>query len=147
MKKILFSIFAAGVLSLTSCTLETSNNWRLDGYWHLERVDTISTGGFLDLSEKRLFWAVQVNLLQVIDRDYKNGSYIFHFDYTKKETSLNLYDPRIYDKVQGDPKIEDVELLKPYGINSLEENFEIVNLTGSGLVLVSGDLQLSFIQF
>lgn len=147
MKKIFLFITVCGALLLSSCTLETSNNWRLDGYWHLERVDTMSTGGVLDLSERRLFWAVQVHLLQVVDRDGILDSYILRFDYTKKGSTLGVFDPHLNDKVNGDPKIEDVELLRPYGINSLAEEFEIMELKGNGMVLVSDDLRLSFMRF
>ena len=33
----------------SACTLETSDNGDLDGYWHLEQVDTLATGGKLNL--------------------------------------------------------------------------------------------------
>ena len=33
------------LMSLTSCEIETSENGDLDGYWHLEQVDTLATGG------------------------------------------------------------------------------------------------------
>ena len=29
-------------LGMSSCTLETSDNGYFDGYWHLERVDTLA---------------------------------------------------------------------------------------------------------
>lgn len=42
-------------LLLTACDLETSGNGKLDGYWHLEQIDSISTGSVNNLSQKRLF--------------------------------------------------------------------------------------------
>ena len=42
-----------------ACTLETSGNGDLDGFWHLVAVDTVDTGGVLNLSDERLFWSFQ----------------------------------------------------------------------------------------
>ena len=58
MKRIIYLI-AAISLVLSSCTIETSDNGDFDGFWHLERVDTLATGNYLDLSKERVFWGVQ----------------------------------------------------------------------------------------
>ena len=55
--------------TLASCEIETSDNGDFDGFWHLERVDTLATGGTLDLSKKRVFWGVQYKLISVRDVD------------------------------------------------------------------------------
>lgn len=144
---VVFLVAAISCFATTSCTLRHSNNWKLDGYWHLGRIDTIATGGVLDLSEKRLFWAVQVHLLQVVDRDYNLDSYIFRFDYTKRGTTLTLYEPHVYDRNSGDPAVTSPEVYKDYGINELRETFEIKELTGSSLVLESDKLRLRFKRF
>ena len=47
----------------SACTIETSDNGDLDGYWHLEQVDTLATGGKLNLSKERVFWGVQHKLI------------------------------------------------------------------------------------
>lgn len=44
---------------LASCNVETSGNGSLDGFWHLERVDTLATGGTTDYSSGYVFWGVQ----------------------------------------------------------------------------------------
>lgn len=43
--------------SLSSCTLESSDNGDLDGYWHLESIDTLATGKTGDYSNRRFFGA------------------------------------------------------------------------------------------
>ncbi len=48
MKRMIYLI-AAISLVLSSCTLETSDNGDFDGFWHLERVDTLATGNYLNL--------------------------------------------------------------------------------------------------
>lgn len=144
---VVFIIAAISCFATTSCTIERSNNWRLDGYWHLGMIDTLQTGGVLDLSQKRLFWAFQVRLLQVVDRDGVLDSYLFYFDYTKKGKTLQVHHPRVYDKVAGDPVVEDQSVYKEYGINALSEPFEIKELTSSSLVLESDKLRLRFKRF
>ena len=56
-------------LTLASCELETSDNGKFDGFWHLERVDTLATGGSLNLQQKRIFWGVQAKLISARDID------------------------------------------------------------------------------
>ena len=46
MKKIIGVLsLAVMMLTLSSCEVETSQNGDLDGFWHLEQVDTLATGG------------------------------------------------------------------------------------------------------
>ncbi len=52
----------ATTLLLASCNVETSDNGPLDGFWHLERVDTLATGGTTDYSSGYVFWGVQKDL-------------------------------------------------------------------------------------
>ena len=38
--------------ALVACDVETSDNGRLDGYWHLTGVDTLATSGHRDVSAR-----------------------------------------------------------------------------------------------
>lgn len=50
MKKIIGVLsLAVMMLTLSSCEVETSQNGDLDGFWHLEQVDTLATGGLVTL--------------------------------------------------------------------------------------------------
>ena len=70
------------VLMLTACTLETSHNGALDGYWKLSSIDTLSTGGINDLTDASIFWSVQKNLLTVRDNnDVAEKEYVFSFNH------------------------------------------------------------------
>ena len=51
---------------LGSCELETSRNKKLDGYWRLQQIDSIGTGGVNTMQGKRLFWAIQHKLLELM---------------------------------------------------------------------------------
>ena len=66
MKKIIgILFFAVLVFTLSSCEIETSQNGDLDGFWHLEQVDTLATGGTCSFADKRIFWGCQRYIVQV----------------------------------------------------------------------------------
>lgn len=143
MKHFVLYIFVMGML-LTSCELETSDNGELDGYWHLVKVDTLATGGSNDLSETRVFWGVQMNLLQAVDHDHDTGhyGYLFNFDY--KGQTLRLYNAHKHERADGDPLVENVEVLAPLGINALDDLFGIEKLNSDRMVLRDDFLRLWF---
>lgn len=125
-----------------SCDIETSDNGDLDGFWHLDRVDTLSTGGRTDLSNKYIFWSVQKDLINTVDRHDSAGDYLFRFEHKGK--TLRLYDPHVNDRMNGDPAVEDPAVLNPFGVNALDETFNVNKLTGSKMVLSTDELKLSF---
>ena len=68
-------------IHLASCEIEGSPNGDFDGFWHMERIDTIATQGVLDLSADHKFWAVQNRLIRI-------NSTLFHFE--RKDGLLTL---------------------------------------------------------
>lgn len=152
-KGLLKTIIATlAIVSLTSCEIETSDNGDFDGFWHLERVDTLATGGTCDLSKKRVFWGVQYKLISVrdIDNDNLHGYYL-RFNQTRDKivTHTPYKDNWHQDKGDngGDHPIDDPTLLAPYGINNLEEEFVKEKLNGSKMILRSKTLRLKFKRF
>lgn len=146
MKKLLYiSLF---LLAVSSCTLETSDNGKLDGLWHLERIDTLQTGGATDLSNEKIFWAVENKLLQF--QGGPTGTFSFHF--TNTGDSLILLSPyRSYGHEEngtgGDQQVMNPSVLKPYGVQRLEEHFFKESLKSSSMVLRSDSLRLYFKKF
>lgn len=126
----------------TSCTLETSDNGRLDGFWHLVKVDTVSTGGTLDLNGERLFWAFQGTLLDNRDADGHFDGCISHFEYAGD--SIFILDSYLNSRVDGDPALEDAAALMPYGINEIGEHFYVQQLESDRMTLRSETLILRF---
>lgn len=139
-KSVIIAVLA--VSCLASCDLETSDNGDLDGFWHLVRVDTLTTGGVCDMSEKRVFWSVQAKLLNVTDYDKSSRGYVFHFE--NSGSSLRVFEPYEDNRAEGDIKVEDPSVLSPFGINALEETFTIEGLSGSRMTLATEELRLSF---
>lgn len=142
MKKILY-IFAT-LLVFFSCDLETSKNGDLDGFWHLERVDTLSTSGSLDLSQEKLFWAFQKDLLQL-----RGDQQEFYLRFNHHDNHLDLSNPRLKDREKDDPAISSstMYLILPYGINEEQEYFQVVTLSSDDMVLRNQYLQLWFRKF
>ena len=147
MKKNISNYIAIATLALgtlTACEIESHDNGKIDGFWHLERIDTVATGGTLDVSNEKLFWSVQVKLLEVSNKT--TGSK-FIFSFRQADGSLYLYDPLVSDRREGDPVVEDVKVLAPYGINSLEETFAVEAIDGKKMILRSETLRLNLKKF
>lgn len=134
------------LLSLSACEIETHDNDKLDGFWHLERVDTIATGGVCDKSKDLVFWSVQSMFVEVSERSKVNNDKYF-FSFSHRDGKLSLFDARLSDRSNGDPEVEDPIILQPYGISKLNETFEVMQLTGSKMQLKSESLLLVFRKF
>lgn len=131
---------------LAACNLiETSDNGELDGYWQMARVDTLATGGSCDMTQSHLFWAVQVNLLQVSDTRFVLPSCLLRFEHQGDE--LRLSNPYLLDRANGDKPLTDANLLQPYGIGGMEERFTVERLDGKQMRLRSDRLLLYFNRY
>lgn len=143
-------IFFAVLVSacLMSCDLETSDNGKLDGFWHLERVDTLATGGSLDMTGKKVFWSFQVRLLQL-----QGGSSSFFFRFKQDADSLMIFSPYTsegHEETLGDggnKPVTDPLLFRDYGIEDLETHYKKEALDGSKMILRSRRLRLMFRKF
>ncbi len=128
-----------------SCTLETSSNGDLDGYWKLCSVDTLATGGTCDFTDQSTFWSVQHNLLTVRDNSDPLAEYIFRFQQTSD--SLILKEAKGYDKAYGDTLVTNPHVLAPFGINASEEHFKIHQLSSRYMQLSNDYYHLRFKKF
>lgn len=132
---------------LNACTIETSGNGDLDGFWHLERIDTLSTGGVNDMSGGRQFWAFEHRLLSL----QGSGDW-YYARFWQTADSVVIFSPYLDHGHQdredgGDIPVTNPEMLAPYGIASLEEHFVKEHLSGSRMVLRSPTLRLYFRKF
>lgn len=152
-KGLLKTIIATlAIVSLASCEIETSDNGDFDGFWHLERVDTLATGGTCDLSKKRVFWGVQYKLISVYDTDME-GTFGYYLRFTQTRDKIVTKSPYKNNWHQdngedgGDIPVDDPTQLAPYGINNLEEEFVKEKLNGGQMILRSKTLRLKFKRF
>ena len=144
MKRILLTLPLLGLLSFSSCDLEMSDNGKLDGFWQLARIDTIGGGG-CDMVPSRIFWSVQLHLLQLSDHSGRNSTYLLRFE--QGDTHLRVYDPYLSARNEGDKPLDDAAVLQPYGIQSLDELFVIEGLDNKNLTLKSSLLRLQFNRY
>lgn len=121
-----------------SCHLETSDNGYLDGFWHLETVDTLATGGVRDVSQQHFYWSVQMRLMQCTDTDNAHQPVLLRFVQT--DDSLHVSDPHIfnYHLEGGDIPIDDPALLAPYGFGGLDDHFAKEQM-GKGWMVLRND--------
>lgn len=146
MRKILY-LLALGMM-IVSCELETSGNGKLDGYWQMCQVDTLTTGGVTDTRESLIYWGIQGMLLQI--RYSENNVYLGEgllFRFENDNSLLTLSSPVVHHLYETDEPIDDVELLKPYGIYRLEEKFTIEQLDDKYMILTNDVLRLHFRRY
>jgi len=72
---------------------------------------------------------VQMRLLNVSDKNNVHTNLNMHFEHTN--ATLRVYDAYLDGRMEGDPPLADAALLRPYGINDLNETFAVEQLTGS----------------
>ena len=143
-KGVRYWVLGVGCLLLcVGCDFELSGNGDLDGYWHLERIDTLQGGGVRDLSSESLFWGVQFHLLRMTD--LASNDIVYRF--SQENGQLILSAPCMFDRKEGDTLVTDLEVLRPFGIQSLDEHFDMVRLNTDQLVLKSAVLQLTFKKY
>jgi hypothetical protein len=141
--KIIIVMALALLLSLTGCELESSDNGKLDGMWHLETVDTLGRGR-LDCKDMHLYWAFQKDLMQTSNSE-TNELIIYRFSHTGD--SLVVWEPRVNQRDLGDTLITDISILSKYGINHSREAFHVDKLSGSQLELSTDTLRLALKKF
>lgn len=152
--KSLLAVLATPLL-LVSCNVETSDNGPLDGFWHLERIDTLATGGTTDYHKGYVFWGVQKDLMYI--KDSSNGSigaYYLRFN----QTHDSLHVTKIYldhghednpnHEQGGDIPVEAIDNnLRQLGINALPEHFKKEALNANRMILSTEKLRLKFKKF
>ena len=142
MRKIFIILSIMSLSFLTSCEIETSDNGKLDGFWLLDQVDTLNNGTKCTFEDHCITWSFQYDLLQLSNLVDKTILYKFE----KTGNVLKLINPCMFDRSIGDTLITDVDVLRQYGVNSLNESFTIMDITNSKMVLESDMLRLHFVK-
>ena len=85
---------------MASCTMETSDNGALDGYWQLASVDSLPDGPSVDTRDMGIFWSVQARLLRMTSGVMVLPDVFFRFDH--RGDSLLLSHPVLNNRNIGD---------------------------------------------
>lgn len=140
---------AISMFAFSSCELESSDNGELDGFWHLESIDSLENGKTVDMSKLHVFWGIEYKLIAATQYDNNTERMFFRFEQTSD--SLKITQAFINHGHQdngGDiPLTEVTNDLRYYGINNLPEGFAKEALSGSKMILRSKTLRLKFKKF
>lgn len=155
MKHISTTILLCAATLLASCTIESSDNGPLDGLWHLERVDTLATGGSANLADGYIFWGTQKDLIYCYDAANGSvGAYYLRFRQTADSLHINKifidhgHEDNPDHEQGGDIPVESIDAnLRHFGLNALPEHYLKEAMDGSRMTLRTGRLRLKFRKF
>lgn len=149
---------ALAALAFWACgsNYETSGNGEFDGYWQLEQMDTLATGGVTDMHDSLIFWAVQHRLVELCNRQphprgygYMHFSVYYHFERTA-DTLRFLADPLpVVDKRTAsipDPYAL-LEEIQVYGFSRFDETFRVLQLDDDHMTLQSEVYRMYFRKY
>ncbi|MGP1550742.1 MAG: lipocalin-like domain-containing protein [Prevotella fusca] len=145
--KMLSFVLPLMALLFSSCSLETDNEaGKLEGMWHLVRVETLATGASEDLSNQVIFWSFQAKLLELDDKTGMHNSYLYRFNIDNNQ--LTLSSPYQFDRENGDRPLTAYEAtLNLYGIKKLTPVFRIEKTGKRKMILNDGSVRLYFDKF
>lgn len=146
MKRYTWLIALGTLLLLTACDWETSDNGNLDGFWQMTDVDTLATGGHENVKEQALTWSFQGRIMEVRQATHK-GTPIYIFKFSHEGDILKTYNPYLNDRDKEDPIVEDVTDINPFGFTALSQQFQVLQLSATRLVLQSNTLRLTFRKY
>lgn len=142
-KTFLFTIITVIVAVFHACdNVEFSTDGNLYGYWHLVAVDTLGTQQTSDMSRQRIFWSVESRLVGMCDRDGVHPEIICEFE--RVGDTLVFHNPYYSNRNEGDILIDDVQVLAPYGLSSMQPKLFIEKLSSGKLILLTPQLRLKF---
>ena len=142
-KTFLFTIITVIVAVFHACdNVEFSTDGNLYGYWHLVAVDTLGTQQTSDMSRQRIFWSVESRLVGMCDRDGVHPEIICEFE--RVGDTLVFHDPYYSNRNEGDILIDDVQVLAPYGLSSMQPKLYVEKLSSGKLILLTPQLRLKF---
>ncbi len=143
MRRLLY--FTLSLIMITSCTLDSSDNGALDGYWQLSSIDTLANGHSVNMRDSGIFWAVQKDLLVARATKEPLLEVIFIFKHTSD--SLILSKPHLAFRDSSDIIVTDASVLYRLGVTDLQEHYAVSELSSSRMVLRNNDLQLLFRKY
>ncbi len=138
------TMFFVTVLMLATCTEKAPVYPDLEGFWKQEQIEVRDGRGTV-IECNRLFWAFQLGVAEI--KDLGNNGYgtcLCRFEYDEGKSLI-----RMYDFVSNSKRMEnsDVEILKKFGIPSLDVTYKVLDLDGDRMILCVGDTVLYYRSF
>lgn len=142
MTKKIFYILTT-LLLMTSCEFEMSDNGTLDGLWQMTEMQETGKEA-VDMRETGTIWGFQFRLLELRNKSKQNGI-LCRFEH--KGNHLRIYEPYNQEHDVQDTPITDPIVLNPFGLYTLDEDFNIETLTNNEMILVSNRTRLKFRKY
>ena len=147
-----FSLITIFLLLLTGCSIETSDNGKLDGRWQLMEVSYLDgSNRTVKTKEQLIFWDIQYKLISIHSMTGKlheslTEESLCRFTFTGD--SLKLFDFYRHYR-EADQKIDDplTTYFQKTGINGIKANFAVLHLDRKTMLLQSDYAKLSFRKF
>lgn len=155
MRQFIFVIAFFLIVAFGACSnFETSGNGAFDGYWQLEQVDTLATGGTADMHDRLMFWAVQHHLIELCDRHEDtltfgpvNASVFYHFS-RSGDSLYFLADPfPVTDNRYWTDPYATLEQVRFYGFSRFDEAFHVLQMDDDRMLLQSQLFRLHFRKY
>ena len=145
MKKLYIYIIGV-MLLMVGCDVESSDNGNLDGFWQMtSKTDKYAKCGAVDMRDSGLTWSFQGKLLELRDVNDRQKDIVLSFEHDGN--TLRVYNPYIVERDSDDIKVSDPMLLLPYGIFSLDEKCNVVELKNDKMVLENERFLLKFRKY
>ena len=145
MKKLYIYIIGV-MLLMVGCDVESSDNGNLDGFWQMtSKTDKYAKCGAVDMRDSGLTWSFQGKLLELRDVNDRQKDIVLSFEHDRN--TLRVYNPYIVERDSDDIKVSDPMLLLPYGIFSLDEKCNVVELKSDKMVLENERFLLKFRKY
>lgn len=148
MKKILLGILPVLLSVLMGCDRKWPMNGPLDGQWQLLTVETKADGQVTNRKKEQLFFRFQLELLMLTDLGGNGyGTYVGRITYDRKAQTVTTREMNVR-KNEGDSGIPATpEQLAPFGLDSGQTRFRVVEANRKRLVLESDYARLTLRKF
>lgn len=148
MKKILLGILPVLLSVLPGCDRKWPMNGPLDGQWQLLTVETKADGQVTNRKEEQMFFRFQLELLMLTDLGGNGyGTYVGRMTYDRKAQTVTTREMNVR-KNSGDSGIPaTLEQLAPFGLDSGQTRFRVVEANRKRLVLESDYARLTLRKF
>lgn len=125
-----------------TCCQKAPMNEKVEGHWQLTSFET--TDGTTHTCE-RIYYSIQLQLLEINNKgDNHYGAFIGRFHYHPETKKIRVSEFR---ERGAEDKLATKEQLQPFGMNSTETEFDVIEANGKTLILKSDYATLTFRDF
>lgn len=122
-----------------ACCQKAPMNEKIDGHWQLMSFET--TDGTMHPCE-RIYYSIQLQLIEISNKGgSRYGTFIGRFHYQPATKKIKVYEFR---ERNAEERLATKEQLLPFGMNSTETVFDVVEANGKTLILKSDYATLTF---